>query len=226
MPTVESSPGILDINLYRGDTYYFTATVKDDAGDPIDLTGYSIKAEIYSATTRQPLTFTNSATVVQRQKQDSVVTLTLEEDHNFDDGQTILVEDVGITFDGTRTITSYTNNSISYSASGANVSQENVDPPGTVTATIKAEFQIGTTELDEGKIYLFLADGISSRLPAASVYDVEISKRINIAELGDTVPNTYDDHWFVQTILKGTITMDSDVTYSVTEAPSTRGQLT
>jgi hypothetical protein len=226
MATVESSPGVLDINLYRGDTYYFTATVKNADDTPMDLTGYSIKAEIYNGSTRQPMTFTNTATVIQRQKQDGVATLTFDDDHNFDDGQIIEVEDVGITFDGTRTVSSYTNNTISYSASGANVSQENVDPVGTVTASVKAEFQVGTTGLTNGIIYLYLPDGISSRLPTTSIYDIEISKKINRAEFGDSPTNTYDDHWFVQTILKGTITMTDDVTYSVTEAPDTRGQLT
>ena len=226
MATVESSPGVLDINLYRGDTYYFTATVKNADDTPMDLTGYSIKAEIYDGTTKQPIVFTNTANVTQRQKQDSVATLTLDEDHNFDDGQSILVEDVGVTFDGTRTISSYTNNTISYSASGANVSQENVDPVGSVTASVKGEFQVGTTGLSSGIIYLYLPDGISSRLPATTIYDIENSKKVNRAEFGDDPGNIYDDHWFVQTILRGTITMAEDVTYSVTQAPDTRGQLT
>lgn len=225
MATVSNSPGKLDLELYRGDTYYFTATVKDASDQPMDLTGYSIKAEIYDGTTLQPLTFTSTASVVQRQRQGSVATLTLSEDHNFDDGQTIVVSDVGITFDGTRVITDYTNNTISYASSGADIIQENVDPVGTVVATVKAEFQVGTTQLDQGVIYLFLPDGVSRQLPTVTVYDVEISKKINVAELGDEVSNTYDDHWFVQTVLKGTITVDSDVTYSVTENPSTRGQL-
>lgn len=30
-------------SMYRGDTYKFTATFKDSAGDPIDITGYTVK---------------------------------------------------------------------------------------------------------------------------------------------------------------------------------------
>jgi len=226
MAIVNSSPGLLDLNLYRGDTYYFSVTVKNADDDVMDLTGYSIKAEIYDGTTLQPLTFTNTGSVVQRQRQGSTATLTLADDHNFDDGQSILVSGVGATFDGTRTVTGYTNNTVSYASSGSDVSQENVDPAGEIVSTVKAEFQIGTTEVDEGKIYLFLPDGISKRLPTISVYDVEISKRVNLAELGDQPENIFDDHWIVQTVINGTITITNDVTYSVTEKPATRGQLT
>lgn len=224
MATVESSPGILDINLYRGDTYYFTATVNDSAGDPMDLTGYNVKAEIYFG--GQPVTLTNTGTVINKEKTSGVATLTLSENHNFDTGQIITVSNIDSDFNGTFVISSLTNNTISYTFAGSDVVSSAVSPVGSVVSSVKAELQIGDGSLSSGIIYLFIPDGLSKQLPSASTYDVEISKRINVSTLGDSLADPNDDRWFVKTILRGTITILGDVTYSVTALPNTRGQLT
>lgn len=229
MASVNNTPGTLNITLYRGDTYYFISTVKDDGGTPINLTGFSIKAEIYGPD-GQPLVFTNTGSVTQRQRTNNVATLTFLEPHNFDIGQTISVTNVGPTYNGTRVITDIDSaNTISYDATGSDESQTNVDPVGTVTASVKAEFQIGNkaSELSGGKIHVFLPDGVSRRLPDNSVYDLEISRKTNLTDLGDDATDPFDDHWTIQTILKGEIDMVDDITYSVTTPTNTtRGQLT
>lgn len=224
MATVESSPGLLDINLYRGDTYYFTATVNDSLGDPMDLTGYSVKAEIYS--NGLPITLTNTASVTNKSRTSDVATLTLSTNHNFDTGQSITVSGVDTDLNGTFIITAITANTISYSCPGTNISSSAVSPNGSVVSSIKAEFQIGTGSLSTGIIYLFLPDGLTKQLPTSTTYDVEISKRINVSTLGDSLGDPNDDHWFVKTILRGTITILGDVTYNITALPNTRGQLT
>lgn len=224
MATVESSPGILDINLYRGDTYYFTATVNDSAGDPMDLTGYSVKAEIYSG--GQPMVLTNTASITNKLKLSDKATLTTSANHSFDVGQSITVSGIDSDFNGTFTISEITANTISYTSPGDNVPSTPVSPAGTVVSSIKAEFQLGTGSLSSGIIYLFLPDGVTKQIPTTTTYDVEISKRINVDTLGDLPQNSDDDHWFVKTILRGTITIIGDVTYSVTSLPNTRGQLT
>ena len=223
MATVESSPGILDINLYRGDTYYFTATVNDSAGDPMDLTGYSVKAEIYSG--GQPIVLTNTASITNKLKLSDKATLTTSANHSFDVGQSITVSGIDSDFNGTFTISEITANTISYTSPGDNVPSTPVSPAGTVVSSIKAEFQLGTGSLSSGIIYLFLPDGVTKQIPASTTYDVEIAKRINVANLGDSLADPNDDRWFVKTILRGNITILGDVTYSVTSLPNTRGQL-
>lgn len=229
MASVNNTPGTLNITLYRGDTYYFIATVKDNGGNPLNLTGFNIKAEIYGPD-GQPLTFTSTGSVTQRQRTSNVATLTFAEPHNFDIGQTITVTNVGPTYNGTRVITDVDSaTTISYAATGSDESQSNVDPAGTVTSSVKAEFQIGNkaTELAGGKVHLFLPDGVSRRLPDNSIYDVEISRKTNLTDLGDNPADEFDDHWTIQTILRGEIDMVDDITYSVsTPTNTTRGQLT
>ena len=230
MASVNNTPGTLDITLYRGDTYYAIATVKDNGGTAINLTNYSIKAEIYGPDL-QPLTFTSTATVTQKQRDlvsgTTYATLTLSQNHNFDTNQTITVTGVGTGWDGTRVITAVTATTITYQSNGSVSAQENAT--GTVTSSVKAEFQIGTktTEITAGKIHMFLTDGVSKRLPDNSVYDLEIARKTNLTDFGDDANNAFDDHWTVQTILKGEIDVIEDVTYSVTSSTdTTRGQLT
>jgi hypothetical protein len=231
MAAVNNTPGTLNITLYRGDTYYFIATVKDNGGNSLNLTGFNIKAEIYGPNF-QPLIFSNEGVVTQRQRNSNVATLTLSEPHNFDIGQTITVSNVGAGYNGTRVVTDSEGNTISYGSTGTNESQGNVDPVGSVISSVKAEFQVGNkaSELNEGKIHLFLPDGVSRRLPDNSVYDIEISRLQNLTDLGDDPTDDFDDHWTVQTILRGEIDMIDDITYSVSDANTSsrgsRGQLT
>ena len=224
MAAVESSPGILDISLYRGDTYYFTATVKGSSGTPMNLTGYNVKSEIYY--NGNPLTLTNSISVISKQRTSGVMTLTTSSNHSFDTGQSVIITGGGTSLNGMFTITSLTDNTFSYASAGDDIPLEVLSPAAIATNSVKAEFQVGTGSLSSGVIYLFLPDGVTKQLPNNCTYDVEISKRINIDSLGDLPQNSYDDHWFVKTILKGDITINNDVTYSVTPLPSTRGQLT
>jgi hypothetical protein len=230
MASVNNTPGTLNITLYRGDTYYAIATVKDNGGTAINLTNYSIKAEIYGPDL-QPLTFTSTATVTQKQRElvggTTYATLTLSQNHNFDTNQTITVAGVGVGWDGTRVITSVTATTITYQSTGSVVTQENAT--GTVTSSVKAEFQIGNkaSEITAGKIHMFLPDGVSKRLPDNAVYDLEIARKTNLTDFGDDALNAFDDHWTVQTILKGEIDVVEDITYSVTASTdTTRGQLT
>jgi hypothetical protein len=230
MASVNNTPGTLNITLYRGDTYYAIATVKDNGGTAINLTNYSIKAEIYGPDL-QPLTFTSTATVTQKQRElvsgTTYATLTLSQNHNFDTNQTITVAGVGVGWDGTRVITSVTATTITYQSTGTVVTQENAT--GTVTSSVKAEFQIGNkaSEITGGKIHMFLPDGVSKRLPDNAVYDLEIARKTNLTDFGDDPNNAFDDHWTVQTILKGEIDVVEDITYSVTASTdTTRGQLT
>jgi hypothetical protein len=230
MASVNNTPGTLNITLYRGDTYYAIATVKDNGGTAINLTNYSIKAEIYGPDL-QPLTFTSTATVTQKQRElvsgTTYATLTLSQNHNFDTNQTITVAGVGVGWDGTRVITSVTATTITYQSTGTVVTQENAT--GTVTSSVKAEFQIGNkaSEITGGKIHMFLPDGVSKRLPDNAVYDLEIARKTNLTDFGDDANNAFDDHWTVQTILKGEIDVVEDITYSVTASTdTTRGQLT
>ena len=230
MASVNNTPGTLNITLYRGDTYYAIATVKDNGGTAINLTNYSIKAEIYGPDL-QPLTFTSTATVTQKQRElvsgTTYATLTLSQNHNFDTNQTITVAGVGAGWDGTRVITAVTATTITYQSTGSVVTQENAT--GTVTSSVKAEFQIGNkaSEITGGKIHMFLPDGVSKRLPDNAVYDLEIARKTNLTDFGDDAANAFDDHWTVQTILKGEIDVVEDITYSVTASTdTTRGQLT
>jgi hypothetical protein len=230
MASVNNTPGTLNITLYRGDTYYAIATVKDNGGTAINLTNYSIKAEIYGPDL-QPLTFTSTATVTQKQRElvggTTYATLTLSQNHNFDTNQTITVAGVGVGWDGIRVITSVTATTITYQSTGSVVTQENAT--GTVTSSVKAEFQIGNkaSEITGGKIHMFLPDGVSKRLPDNAVYDLEIARKTNLTDFGDDANNALDDHWTVQTILKGEIDVVEDITYSVTASTdTTRGQLT
>jgi hypothetical protein len=48
MATITSTPDILDIVIYKGDTLSVTITVKDAAGTAINLTGWSVKATIFN----------------------------------------------------------------------------------------------------------------------------------------------------------------------------------
>jgi hypothetical protein len=228
MASVNNTPGVLNITLYRGDTYYFIATATDNGGNAINLNGFNIKAEIYGPDA-QPLVFNNTGTVTQRQRSSNVATLTFSEPHNFDIGQTITVSNVGPTYNGTRVITDVDSaTTISYEATGSDESQTNAESGATVQSSVKAEFQIGnkTTELSSGKIHVFLPDGVSRRLPDNSVYDLEISRKTNLTDLGDDPTDAFDDHWTVQTIIKGEIDMVDDITYNVTSPTTTRGQLT
>jgi len=93
--------------------------------------------------------------------------------------------------------------------------------------TIPAEFQIGSKNLGAGEIFMFLPDGATSQIPTGSKFDVEISKFYSIDELNvDNNTSTLEqDQWVVLTIIKGTITVVNDITYSTGTIPVGRGQI-
>ena len=48
MAAISSTPDVLDITLYRGDTVSLKVSVKDGAAAAVNLTGWSAKATIYN----------------------------------------------------------------------------------------------------------------------------------------------------------------------------------
>lgn len=70
--TISSLPSVIALSLYQGDDFAMSITVSTFAGEPSDLTGSTIEAEIHSAPGANDVlgTFTISVTT-------NVITLTL-----------------------------------------------------------------------------------------------------------------------------------------------------
>jgi len=221
MASITSQPGTLDLNVYRGDTLFFSALVKDSDGVAIDLSGYTVQAEIYTSAV-SPLALNYSEVPSLKQATSEIATLTVGS-HKFEVGNSITVAGVGAPFNGTWEVSAITSTTVSYILPIETADVTSAAATGTVT--LNASFVVGTTRLDDGYIDLFLTDGVSALLPDSCLYDVEISKKQNLSLLGDSVLDATDDHWTVMTILKGTIIVTDDITNSTGQLPSDRGQL-
>ena len=80
------------------------------------------------------LTSTTTATITSRIRTNSVATITTSAAHSFVPGQSIVVENVSSTFNGTYTITAVTGTTISYAQALADIAETAVNN-GTATAT-------------------------------------------------------------------------------------------
>lgn len=92
----------------------------------------------------------------------NVATLTTSATHNFTVGQTVLVEDVDSTFNGTAVVTAVTSTTFSYALIAANVSSTAVTG-GSATALVVGDVVCATNEIPEkGTITVTVSGGITA----------------------------------------------------------------
>jgi hypothetical protein len=102
----------------------------------------------------------NTRTITNKALTSNVATLTTSASHGFTVGQTVLVEDVDNTFNGTFVITAVTSDTFSYAQIATNVSS--VSATGSATILVVADVVCDTQEIPEiGDLVITASGGIT-----------------------------------------------------------------